>query len=116
MTPSGKPVTTTTPFSPRRGATRLWLAGLLVGCLLPGALAQGESLRLVERLAQHYLVVSRVVRANSRRIARRSLWCLHNSRRRPRYKATPLQHHPVLRRSCAGHDVLSRRGPPGHAR
>ncbi|WP_082140448.1 hypothetical protein [Halomonas sp. PR-M31] len=112
MTPAGKLVATTTPSSLRRGATRWWLAGLLVGCLLPGALAQGENLRLVERLTQHCLIASRVVRAHSRRINRRIVWCLHHSRRRPRFKSTPLWRPPALQRFCAGHDVLSRRGPP----
>nr|WP_298410863.1 hypothetical protein [uncultured Halomonas sp.] len=112
MTPAGKPVTTTTPSSLRRGATRWWLAGLLVSCLLPGTLIQGETLRLVERLTQHYLIPSRAVRARSRRTIRRIAWCPHSSRRPPRDKPTPLQPHPVLRRSCADHDVLSRRGPP----
>lgn len=112
MSLAGKSVTTATPSSSRRIAVRWWLAGLLVGCLLPGALVQSESLRLVERLTQHCLIASRVIRARSRRIAKRIGWRLHTSRYRSRHKPTPLWHHPFLRRACADHDVLSRRGPP----
>ncbi|MDX1464356.1 MAG: hypothetical protein R3215_01475 [Halomonas sp.] len=97
-----------------RRATRWWLAGLLVGCLLPAGLAQLDSLRPVERVAQVSLLVPVLLRVRSRLQARRRAlgrwvrrrmgWPLATRRTlpRPAYSCVPV----------AAHDVLSRRGPP----
>ncbi|MGC3872082.1 hypothetical protein ACPF7Z_02290 [Halomonas sp. GXIMD04776] len=112
MTPPGTPVIATSPSPRRRVTARWWLAGLLVGCLLPGALAQNESLRLVERLTQHCLIASRAVRAHSRRIAKRIVWHVPRARHRKCHVPTSFLRRPVSWRPCADHDVLNRRGPP----
>ncbi|MFG6159757.1 hypothetical protein ACGTNG_13195 [Halomonas sp. 1390] len=97
-----------------RRATRWWLAGLLVGCLLPAGLAQLESLRPVERAAQVSMLVPVLLRVRSRLQARRRAlgrwvrrrmgWPLATRRIFPRPSPPSV---PV-----AAHDVLSRRGPP----
>ncbi|MEQ6918314.1 hypothetical protein [Halomonas aquatica] len=98
-----------------RRATRWWLAGLLVGCLLPTGLAHVESLRPVERAAQISILVPALLRVRSRLQARRralvrwvqrivvwpmAAWgaCI---------RPVAVTYPPV-----AAHDVLSRRGPP----
>ena len=98
-----------------RRATRWWLAGLLVGCLLPASLAQVESLRPIERAAQVSILVPALLRVRSRLQARRRalvrwihrivVWPRATSRACPR--PVTVSCHPV-----AAHDVLSRRGPP----
>ncbi|WP_245703879.1 hypothetical protein [Modicisalibacter muralis] len=96
----------------RRRARSWWLAGLLVGCLLPAALVQAEALRLAERLTQICLMAPEAIRAESRRVARRKVWrCLprRRSRLRPRTRA---HCRPASGAPCADHDVLNRRGPP----
>lgn len=97
-----------------RRATRWWLAGLLVGCLLPASLAQLDSLRPLERAAQVSLLVPVLLRVRSRLQARR--------RALGRWVRRRLGWPPVARRCrprpalpslpVAAHDVLSRRGPP----
>ncbi|WP_108446830.1 hypothetical protein [Halomonas denitrificans] len=97
-----------------RRATRWWLAGLLVGCLLPAGLAQLDSLRPVERAAQVSLLVPVLLRVRSRLQARRRAlgrWVRRRlgwppAARRRRWRPAP----PSL--PVAAHDVLSRRGPP----
>lgn len=101
-----------TSGSRRRLRGRWWLAGLLVGCLLPAGLAQGD-VRLVSRVVQICWLVPNSIRAESQRQARRRRW-LPLVRRRPRVLRRTLRPSaitPVLRR-VAGVDVLSRRGPP----
>lgn len=99
----------------RRRATRWWLAGLLVGCLLPASLAQVESLRPVERAAQVSILVPALLRVRSRLQARRRAlvrW-VRRAARWPRVGSRAVACralapcHPV-----AAHDVLTRRGPP----
>lgn len=103
--------------SPRRSTdtaarrrTRWWLAGLLVGCLLPAGLAQADGVRLVERVVQICWLAPAVIRAESRRQASRRRW---RPLRRWRRRLLP---HPLPRRvplaPSAAHDVLTRRGPP----
>ncbi|MDZ7853364.1 MAG: hypothetical protein U5L98_12150 [Halomonas sp.] len=99
----------------KRRSTRWWLAGLLVGCLLPAGLAQVESLRLVERAAQVSILVPVLLRVRSRlRARRRALvrW-VRRAARWARIRARAVGR-PALA-SChpvAAHDVLTRRGPP----
>lgn len=98
--------------SRRRTRSRWWLAGLLVGCLLPAALVQAEALRLAERLTQICLMAPEAIRAESRRVARRKAWH-YLPRRQPRPR--PTMHarcRPASGVPCADHDVLNRRGPP----
>lgn len=109
VTPS--PATAARAASPRRQA-RWWLAGLLVGCLLPAGLPQAELVRQVERLAPICILAPALIRASSRLQARRRA-----RRRWPRLASpadpTPLQRRRApLRRATAAHDVLTRRGPP----
>ncbi|WP_445003226.1 hypothetical protein [Halomonas mongoliensis] len=99
----------------RRRTPRWWLAGLLVGCLLPAGLVQGEPLRQAERLVQVCILAPALIRASSRLQARRRArraWPLP-----PRLVAMPRPcglRWPSLRarRLTAAHDVLTRRGPP----
>lgn len=100
---------------PRRRTTRWWLAGLLVGCLLPASLAQVESLRPVERAAQVSILVPALLRVRSRLHARRRAlvrW-VRRAARWPREGARGVAR-PALapRHPVAAHDVLTRRGPP----
>ncbi|APX95009.1 hypothetical protein BWR19_12110 [Halomonas sp. 1513] len=98
--------------SRRRVRSRWWLAGLLVGCLLPAGLAQGD-VRLVSRVVQICWLVPDSIRAESRRLARRRRW-LPPARRRPDVPRRARAPHALtlLLRPVAGADVLSRRGPP----
>ncbi|SHF49855.1 hypothetical protein SAMN02745148_02782 [Modicisalibacter ilicicola DSM 19980] len=97
----------------RRLGSRWWLAGLLVSCLLPAALAQGEPLRLTERLSQQCLMVSGAIRAHSRRVGQRTLSRFLGRRRKRGCPGLPGSLRTASLRPCADHDVLSRRGPPG---
>lgn len=101
--------------SPRRVRARhraqWWLAGLLVGCLLPAGLMHPEALRIAERLTQICLMAPEAIRAQSRRVERRKR-LLGIRRRRPpspRLWRLPQRFYHVL---SVGLDVLSRRGPP----
>ncbi|MDI5936250.1 hypothetical protein [Halomonas kalidii] len=102
------------PALARRPA-RWWLAGLLVGCLLPAGLAQVESLRHAERIAQICILAPALIRASSRLQARRralTRWptLCDPARPKPRLGLRPLSS--PSRRLTAAHDVLTRRGPP----
>ncbi|WP_233440477.1 hypothetical protein [Modicisalibacter coralii] len=97
-----------------RRMSRWWLAGLLVGCLLPTSLSHAEALRFAEQLTQICLMAPAAIRAESRRVARRrARRCLPPRRRRP---ATPVsQAHDArvaLRPRSTGLDSLNPRGPP----
>lgn len=100
--------------APRR-QTRWWLAGLLVGCLLPAGLAHAEGLRHAERIVQISILAPALIRASSRLQARhRALlgrWPLTRRRFRPAPFRLPADACP-RRRATAAHDVLTRRGPP----
>lgn len=93
-----------------RRLSRWWLAGLLVGCLLPSSLVHAEAVRIAEQLTQICLMAPAAIRAESRRVARRARLGLP---RRRHVKAAP----GTVRNQregtpCAGLDVLNRRGPP----
>ncbi|RAW08179.1 hypothetical protein DKQ62_04830 [Halomonas elongata] len=98
---------------PRGAPARWWLAGLLVGCLLPAGLSQAEW-RPIERVVQMCILAPALIRASSQLQARR------RSRRRWPSRVAPCrptgQARPVIRReplrAVAAHDVLTRRGPP----
>lgn len=102
--------------TPRRPA-RWWLAGLLVGCLLPAGLAQADGLRHAERIVQICILAPALIRASSRLQARRRAlvrWPVEPVRLAP---PAPLPFLPwPQRRATAAHDVLTRRGPPAWAR
>lgn len=101
--------------SASRRASRWWLAGLLVTCLLPASLAQSSPLGHAERLVQA-CILAPVLRRASRRLSvrRRTRHVL------PRHSATHaasacrLGRFPLfsLLHAVAAHDVLTRRGPP----
>ncbi|WP_168014279.1 hypothetical protein [Halomonas salinarum] len=94
-----------------RRRTRWWLAGLLVGCLLPAGLAQADGVRLVERVVQICWLAPAVIRAESRRQASQRRWRPKRHWRPRRSSITPLPRND-LRVPAAAHDVLTRRGPP----
>lgn len=99
----------------RRRPARWWLAGLLVGCLLPAGLAQGEPLRQAERLVQVCILAPALIRATSRLQARRRArraWPLRALGRPGARGRLPLPPPPGRRLATAAHDVLTRRGPP----
>jgi len=99
----------------RRCATRWWLAGLLVSCLLPAGLAHSELLRPIERAAQVSILVPALLRVRCRLQARRHAlvrWVRRAAcwpRKRARAVAGPIL---AACRAVAAHDVLTRRGPP----
>ncbi|MDN3522340.1 hypothetical protein [Halomonas ramblicola] len=107
------------PLRPARSASmrrpaRWWLAGLLVGCLLPAGLAQGDALRQAERLVQVCILAPALIRASSRLQARRRASRRWPPRRSPHTRQRLSSRRPIApcRRSAAAHDVLTRRGPP----
>ncbi|MCG7598949.1 hypothetical protein MHM84_04060 [Halomonas sp. McH1-25] len=103
---------TTHEERPTRRRTRWWLAGLLVGCLLPAGLVHAEALRLAERLTQICLMAPDAIRAQSRRVARRKARrCLPSHVSLPCRPVVPACR-PAMGVPCAGQDVLNRRGPP----
>lgn len=120
--PSTQPTDPAFAGTPHAGATsrrrpaRWWLAGLLVGCLLPAGMAQAEGLRQVERVIQVCILAPALIRASSRLQARRrALLCWPSLRHRlPRCRraARPRIPQPLRRRLTAALDVLTRRGPP----
>lgn len=119
MTCAMSPATPAGPARPieartarRRGRSRWWLAGLLVGCLLPAALVQAEALRLAERLTQICLMAPEAIRAESRRVARRRARRPLPQRGMHPYPIMHARCRPAIGAPCAGHDVLNRRGPP----
>ncbi|XKE46751.1 hypothetical protein LG302_06355 [Halomonas organivorans] len=92
-----------------------WLAGLLVGCLLPAGLAQLDSTRHVERVIQICILAPALIRASSRLQARRRATRRWPPRPRPASIGLALRHEPMDSPPCqavAAHDVLTRRGPP----
>ncbi|GAA5177434.1 MULTISPECIES: hypothetical protein [Halomonadaceae] len=94
-----------------RRLSRWWLAGLLVGCLLPSSLVHAEAVRIAEQLTQICLMAPAAIRAESRRVAR------HRAQRgmpRRRHVRACLQAlcTQCAGQPCAGLDVLNRRGPP----
>lgn len=98
---------------PRR-ASRWWLAGLLVTCLLPASLAQTGSFAHAERLVQAYILAPAMLRASRQATARR-----RTKRCWSRTLERPVLPRRLARRilfcwlpAVAAHDVLSRRGPP----
>ncbi|WP_081948840.1 hypothetical protein [Litchfieldella xinjiangensis] len=104
----------------RRMRSRWWLAGLLVGCLLPAGLVGADAVRQAERIVQICLLAPCAIRAESRRAALHRRW---PGRRR---LAWPLPRRLLSRQfvyrsiaanltPCAAHDVLTRRGPPSRA-
>ena len=93
-----------------RRRTRWWLAGLLVGCLLPAGLVQADGVRLVERVVHICWLAPAVIRAESRRQASQRRW-RPLRRWRLQLPRRPLARH-VVRVPAAAHDVLTRRGPP----
>ncbi|MBB3183482.1 hypothetical protein FHR95_001023 [Halomonas fontilapidosi] len=98
----------------RRRSTRWWLAGLLVGCLLPVSLAQVESLRPVERAAQVSILAPALLRVRSRLHARRRAlvrW-VQRAARWPNSWRAVVHRDRVHCQPVAAHDVLTRRGPP----
>ncbi|WP_185827485.1 hypothetical protein [Halomonas nitroreducens] len=102
-----------------RRPTRWWLAGLLVGCLLPAGLAQLEASRPVERVIQICILAPALIRASSRLQARRRARRRWPGPRRcsmPVRPARPAIGRCPLRRAVAAHDVLTRRGPPSARR
>lgn len=99
------------PARRRVASTRWWLAGLLVGCLLPVGLASVESPRLPERIAQICILAPALMRARCLREARRRArlrWPLP----RPAVAAVPALRVLPVPRWAAALDVLTRRGPP----
>ncbi|MBR9769668.1 hypothetical protein NFH98_07605 [Halomonas sp. H33-56] len=95
-----------------RRVARWWLAGLLVGCLLPASLSAAESPRATERLVQICIMAPAVIRAHTMLKA-----CRHRLARHP-LKTLPKPSSPSVAWSApmlvpvAALDVVSRRGPP----
>ena len=95
-----------------RRRSRWWLAGLLVGCLLPAGLVHAEAMRMAERLTQICLMAPAAIRAESRRVAHRKAW-RSLTKYRVLTRAAPIAVPRVaLKFFCADLDVLNRRGPP----
>ncbi|TFH85122.1 hypothetical protein EQG41_18665 [Billgrantia azerbaijanica] len=95
----------------RRASSRWWIAGLLVGCLLPVGLAGVESPRFTERIAQICILAPALMRVRCRREARRRAGLRWPLPRRV-VTATPVPRDLPVRRWAAALDVLTRRGPP----
>ncbi|MCA1771854.1 MAG: hypothetical protein LC677_04195 [Halomonas sp.] len=97
----------------RHSLARWWLAGLLVGCLLPTNLTYAEALRGGERSVVACIWVPAVLRARTRlmatrRRALRRFWVAV----KPLTSSQPVTCQFVVRVPVAAHDVFSRRGPP----
>ncbi|MBZ9568150.1 MULTISPECIES: hypothetical protein [Modicisalibacter] len=95
-----------------RRTSRWWLAGLLVGCLLPTTLGHAEALRLAEQITQICLMAPAAIREESRRARKRA------SHRWPTSVGRPGRETRVWRQvaghACSGADLASRapRAPP----
>ncbi|MCB8889746.1 hypothetical protein [Vreelandella malpeensis] len=110
--------TLVTPPCPRRarrsGLARWWLAGLLVGCLLPASLATADASRVSERSVAICLWVPAMLRAQSRRLASEQ----RSRRAAGRKKALGACLSRLLLAQFTGQpmvaarDVFTRRGPP----
>ncbi|MFC3283620.1 hypothetical protein [Litchfieldella rifensis] len=100
------------PVARRRGRSRWWLAGLLVGCLLPAGLIAGDAARHAERVVQICLLAPHVIRAESRRAAWRRRWQPRREFPLPRLRRHSRRRGVPPCRPSAAHDVLTRRGPP----
>lgn len=101
--------------APARRHARWWLAGLLVGCLLPAGLAQGDLARQAERLVQVCILAPAMIRASSRlkaRRRRRGWWPLVRQQATLSPVDSPVLTPAAVAQTTAGHDVLTRRGPP----
>ncbi|GEN22562.1 hypothetical protein HCU01_05110 [Halomonas cupida] len=100
---------------PRRVNTRWWLAGLLVGCLLPAGLIQAESPRATQRLVQICIMAPAMIRARTvLKACRRQLVSHPVVAASRRLAAATIIRAPLLR-AVAALDVVSRRGPPSLA-
>ncbi|MFD2190174.1 hypothetical protein [Pistricoccus aurantiacus] len=100
-----------------RQCSRWWLAGLLVGCLLPASLVQASVPRLSVRIVHACLLAPAAILAQSRRRALRRRCSLRRDNFPP--DSLPLRlpspigwFTPDSAQPSIGHDVLSRRGPP----
>lgn len=98
----------------RHGLACWWLAGLLVGCLLPTNLTYADALRGGERSVVACFWAPSVLRARTRLMAtrRRILrrwWVVLKPVRQLRQRVAFPSFVSVL---VAEHDVFSRRGPP----
>lgn len=113
VTLSHSPAVSVRPAPIRRHA-RWWLAGLLVGCLLPTGLAQGDVTRQAERLVQVCILAPALIRASSRLKARRRRrgWWPWVRRTVLAPVGTPALVSVAAVQDTAAHDVLTRRGPP----
>ncbi|MBF8224057.1 hypothetical protein [Halomonas sp. 328] len=103
--------TASAAFRAPRRRSRWWLAGLLVGCLLPVGLVAADGGRLMVRVVQVCWLAPAAIRAESRRQAHRQRWQPPRRPGRLQRRAWPRRRSP-WRRWIAALDVLSRRGPP----
>lgn len=98
----------------RYGIARWWLAGLLVGCLLPASLAPADVFRSGEHGVSICFWVPAILRAQSHWIAKRRR-ALRRWFQRP-LRFAPARHLfnwlPPMAIPVAAHDVLTQRGPP----
>lgn len=95
-----------------RRHSRWWLAGLLVGCLLPAGLVHAEAMRMAERLTQICLMAPAAIRAESRRVAHRKTWRSLTKHYALSCTTPVVVPRTTLKFFCADLDVLNRRGPP----
>nr|WP_298249852.1 hypothetical protein [uncultured Halomonas sp.] len=100
--------------APVRRHARWWLTGLLVGCLLPAGLAQGDVTRQAVRLVQVCILAPALIRASSRLRARRQKrgWWPWVRRAVWAPVGSPAFIFEAVVQDTAAHDVLTRRGPP----
>ncbi len=100
---------------PGRRPPRWWLAGLLVGCLLPAGLSPLTAATPVERVIQVCILAPALIRASSRLQARRRARRRWPAGRRPPNGGRCVGRRPPVaprQPAVAAHDVLTRRGPP----
>lgn len=100
----------------RHGVARWWLAGLLVGCLLPATLSPVDVMRSGERSACVVFFVPAVLRAQSRHIAwvRRvyQRWLGSSPPSGDIQQARTKRLGAIIVWLVAAQDVFTRRGPP----